>query len=101
MTYEIKAFQLTDKGIIPLDYYKPEHFIQQEDASILLNKIFVKQYRRDYGEIIGVILHLIKKKNYQHITWTIKVSWVFYASKERGDLLGYYGTNKKYIVGTE
>ena len=77
MTYEIKAFQLTDKGIIPLDYYKPEHFIQQEDASILLNKIFVKQYRRDYGEIIGV-------KNYQHITWTIKVSWAFYASKERG-----------------
>ena len=48
MTYEIKAFQLTDKGIIPLDYYKPEHFIQQ--------------YRRDYGEIIGVILHPNKKE---------------------------------------
>lgn len=62
MTYEIKAIQLTDKGIIPLDYYKPEHFIQQEDASILLNKIFVKQYRRDYGEIIGVILHPNKKE---------------------------------------
>lgn len=62
MTYEVKTFQLTDKGIIPLDYHNSEHFIQQEDAHILLNEIFVKQYKRDYGEVIGVILHSNKKE---------------------------------------
>lgn len=41
MTYNVKTFQLTENGMMPLDYYKSEHFIQQEDAAILLNDIFV------------------------------------------------------------
>lgn len=62
MTYNVKTFQLTENGMIPLDYYKPEHFIQQEDAAILLNDIFVKQYKSAYGEVIGIILHSNKKE---------------------------------------
>lgn len=57
MNYD--TFQLTDNGIIPLDYHQPSHFIHQKDAAILLNDLFVKQYRKTYGEVIGVILHSI------------------------------------------
>lgn len=62
MTYNVKTFQLTENGMMPLDYYKSEHFIQQEDAAILLNDIFVKKYKSTYGEVIGIILHSNKKE---------------------------------------
>ncbi len=62
MSYDVKTFRLTENGMVPLDYFKSEHFIEQDDAAILLNDIFVKQYRNTYGEIIGVILHSAKKE---------------------------------------
>ena len=59
--YNIKTFQLTDDGVIPIEYHNSNIFIQQEDAAMLYNRVFTKQYRKAYGEIIGVILHSAEK----------------------------------------